>query len=108
MSTESPRKRAYTTVVAPPEVDIASSNSLRTEIESAIAGNAWVIVDLSGLEFIDSTGLGTLLSCHHRADQYGGNLVLVGPNERTRKLLRITQLDAMLEIYPSAEDVPQP
>lgn len=93
-------------MVAPAEVDIASSNTLRADIERELSSNPWVIVDLSQVEFIDSTGLSALLSCHHLADQYGGNLVVVGPSDRTRRLLGITQLDSMLEIYPTAEDVP--
>ena len=108
MSIESTGKGQYTVVDAPSEVDIASSNTLRSDIERAISTNPWVIVDLTRVEFIDSTGLSALLACHNLATQYGGKLVLVGPSERTQKLLHITQLDAVLEIYPTAESVPNP
>lgn len=108
MSLESNGRPAYTTVVAPTEVDIASSNTLRADIEEAIKGSGWVIVDLSAVEFIDSTGLSALLAGHQMAEQYGGNLVVVAPNERTSKLLHITQLDALLQTYPTIEDVPTP
>lgn len=107
MSTDFTGKRTYVTVAAPREVDIATSNSLRSDIERGISSNGWVIVDLTPVEFIDSTGLSALLACHHLAEQYGGRLVLVGPNERTQKLLHITQLDSLLQIYPSTEAIPE-
>ncbi|HSV37888.1 MAG TPA: STAS domain-containing protein [Nocardioidaceae bacterium] len=109
MTIHSTGKKAYTVVVAPAEVDIASSNALRDDLERAIqGGNPWVIADLSNVEFIDSTGLGAILAAHHLAEQYGGTLVVVGPAERTQKLLTITQIDRVLDIYPTVEDVPEP
>jgi anti-sigma B factor antagonist len=108
MTLDSTGKRAYTTVVASKEVDIASSNTLRTDLEQAIKANACVAVDLSHVGFIDSTGLSALLASHNLAEQYGGSLVVLGPDERTLKLLRITQLDQVLHIYATLDDIPEP
>lgn len=108
MTLDSTGKHVYTTVVAPAEVDIASSNTLREDIEEAVRATGWVIVDLSVVEFIDSTGLSALLAGHQLAEQYGGKLAVVAPNERTSRLFEITQLDQLLEVYPTVDEVPDP
>jgi anti-sigma B factor antagonist len=100
------RPPTYATVVAPAELDMATSPAFRDEIERAIREHSWVIVDLSRVEFIDSTGLTALLWGRKGALAHHGRLVLVGPNERTKKILGITQLDRVFEIYPSTDLVP--
>ena len=108
MTLDSTAKRTYVTVTAPAEVDMASSNTLRDEIEFAIKANPWVIVDLSPVEFIDSTGLSALVVSRTLAEHYGGHLALVGPGDRTLRMLHLTQLDKVFDIYPTPESVPSP
>jgi anti-sigma B factor antagonist len=63
-----------------------------------------VVVDLSWLSFIDSTGLGALVAGRNEAQQGGATLRLVCKSERMLKLFRITGLDAVFDIYAT---VPQ-
>jgi len=98
----------YATVIAPAEVDLATSAALRTDIEHAMRESAWIIVDLSAVEFIDSSGLSVLMWGRKIAVERDGNLLLVGSGERTRKMLRITQLDRVFDLYPTADLVPPP
>ena len=98
----------HATVVAPAEVDLATSAALRDDIEHALQESAWVIVDLSAVEFIDSSGLSVLMWGRKMAVERDGNLVLVGSGERTRKMLHITQLDQVFDLYPTADLVPPP
>ena len=58
-------------------------------------------VDLSGVRFINSTGIGVLVSLLTKFRNRGGELILINPSEHIRKLLIITKLNA---IFTIAED----
>ena len=86
-------------------LDIATSPSLRAALlEAAEAENHDIIVNLSQLEFLDSTGLGALIGAHKRATEHHGNLRLVAHEGQILRLLRITGLLDVFEVYPSVED----
>jgi anti-anti-sigma factor len=57
-----------------------------------------VVVDLSGVTFIDSTGLGVLVAALNRAREAGGQMTLRGPTRSTRKVLDITGLSQLVAI----------
>ncbi len=87
------------------EADVYSSPTLRDRLMDLIDGNgSVVIVDLSEVGFIDSTGLGTLVAAHKRAAARGGALPLVCAQDRILKLLRITGLDDVFVIHPTLEE----
>ena len=82
------------------EVDLHSAAQLRDRLLKVIAaGRQLVVVDLTGLSFLDSTGLGVLVAARNEAQQAGAALRLVCPSDRMLKLFRITGLDAVFEIY---------
>ena len=60
-----------------------------------------LILDLEGVAFIDSMGLGLLISCLKRLREKNGRLVLSGASPRVEKILKLTQLDRVFERYPS-------
>ncbi|GLI91022.1 STAS domain-containing protein [Methylocystis echinoides] len=59
-----------------------------------------LVVDLSSVTFIDSSGLGALLSGYKNATQRGGALILSGPQPRVRAMFELTRLNRVFEIYP--------
>ncbi|MBN2141532.1 MAG: STAS domain-containing protein [Desulfovibrionaceae bacterium] len=61
-----------------------------------------VVLDMSGLDFVDSTGLGALLSCN-KAMAERGEMVLAGPGEKIRRLLAITRLDRVFSIVDDVD-----
>jgi len=63
-----------------------------------------VIVDLSSVGFVDSAGLGQLVSALRMCIHHKGNVILVGVNESVVDLLRITKLDTIFKIYDNLED----
>lgn len=85
------------------EVDLYSSPSLKTSLIE-VDGVGWplVIVDLSGVSFIDSAGLGVLVGALRRAREDGGELALVCDSEGILKILRLTGLD---RVFPLAATV---
>jgi len=75
------------------------------EVEHAIhqriqQGLKKVVLDLTGLEFIDSSGIGVLAVCIGVMEQVGGKLVMVCIPGQVRQLMKITHLDQRVEIYP--------
>ena len=62
---------------------------------------AQVIVDLSGVTFIDSTALATLVSGMKRCRQHGGDLYLCGLQQPVRIIFELTKLDRAFGIFPS-------
>jgi anti-sigma B factor antagonist len=88
------------------DVDVHSAPQLRNRLTDVIdSGSKLVIVDLSKLDFIDSTGLGALVAVRNHGSDTESTLRLVCASERLLKLFRITGLHEVFDIYaniPSA------
>lgn len=85
-------------------LDIATSPSLRAALmEAADREDHEMIVDLSQLEFLDSTGLGALIGAHKRASEHNGAVRLVAQEGQILRLLRITGLLDVFSVYPNLE-----
>ena len=63
-----------------------------------------VLIDLSRVSRIDSAGLGLLMSCYSHAVRNRTAFKLLNPNRGIRELLRITRIDAVLEMYDNEQD----
>jgi len=72
-------------------------------ITAAAVYGHWVIVDLAGLDCIDTAGLGVLVRVLKRARRSGGDLPLAAPQDVVRKLLTATGLIDVFSVYPSVE-----
>lgn len=83
------------------ELDMYSAPRLREKLIGLVtAGKADIVVDLSGVSFIDSSGLGVLVGALKRCRTSGGELALKGVNAQTSKVLSITGLD---KVFPTAD-----
>ena len=63
-----------------------------------------VILDLTDLEYMDSTAVGILVGSLHRLKGEDRDLLLVKPRERIASLLHVANLDSLFEIYATIED----
>jgi anti-sigma B factor antagonist len=89
------------------ELDFATMPQLRGHLLTLIEDKqVSLVVDLDGLEFVDSSGLSVLVSTLKRARDAGGDLHLVCSNEHRLTLLRVTGLDQVFTICRSAEELP--
>lgn len=85
-------------------LDLATAPSLRAALlEAANEGKHDIIVDLSQLEFLDSTGLGALIGAHRRALEHGGRVRLIVNDGPIQRLLTITGLMRIFSVYASTE-----
>jgi anti-sigma B factor antagonist len=87
------------------EIDLYTAPRLHQELSRAQAGDAprRLIVDLSGVDFCDSTGANVLLAAHRRAAATGGELALAAPRPVVVKILNVTGLDTVFRVV----DVPK-
>jgi anti-sigma B factor antagonist len=87
------------------EIDVYTSPQLKQEIvKLAEGGVKHLIINLSKVEYLDSTGLGVLIGGLKRLREAEGNLVLVGPALRILRIFEITGLDKIFDIYATEED----
>jgi anti-sigma B factor antagonist len=85
-------------------LNMVSAPHLSSRIsELADTGRSKIVVDLSGTEFIDSSGLGALVSCLKRVRQAGGDLRLAAPTEQVRMVLDLTNLSRVLRPSETVE-----
>jgi anti-sigma B factor antagonist len=66
-----------------------------------------VIFDLSGVSFIDSSGIGTLVKCLVKLKKLDGTLRLTGVKGMVEGVLKLTQIVKIIEVYPTAADASQ-
>ena len=82
------------------EIHVTSAPAFSTRLTDAIeSGKTAIVLDLSGVEFIDSTGLGVLLNALRRVHQLDGRLALVCENPTVLRLFQITKLDSTFDIF---------
>ena len=77
---------------------------LRALNEEFDSGAERVILDLAGLMYMSSAGLGALVSVHRKFGDAGRRLILAGTNPKVRKLLALTSLDRLIESTGSVEE----
>jgi len=91
---------SYTVLEVAGEIDVYTAPQLRERLIALVEGGArYVVVDLSGVEFLDSTGLGVLVGALKRLRGVNGELRLVCAHERLLKIFRITGLDRVFALY---------
>ncbi|MDA8267603.1 MAG: STAS domain-containing protein [Actinomycetota bacterium] len=85
------------------EIDVYTAPRLREQLlQLAHAGHATVVVDLTEVSFIDSTGLGVLVSGLKRFREAGGDLRLVVTQPQILKVLEITGLSSVFAVHDTA------
>lgn len=90
------------------EIDVCTAPEFKSAINKAIfSGAKNLIVDLTDVSYMDSSGFGTLLGATKRIRPRGGSVSLVGCSEAIERMLRITRLDTIFGLYPQVDDAVQ-
>jgi len=89
------------------ELDLASSPSLESELELVFAADNsdLVILDLSELEFMDSTGLSVLVRAHQRAQESGHGFAVIKGGPQVQRLLSLTGVSERMQFADSLEEL---
>jgi anti-sigma B factor antagonist len=86
------------------EVDVYAAPALRDGLTDLLQDGSSVVVDLTEVGFLDSTGLGALVAARTAAADKGGTLPLVCTHQRILKLFTITGLDGVFNIYNTVDE----
>ena len=94
------------TVVAPTgRLDVAGAPTLKEAISEALkTGEPRVVLDMEGISFVDSTGLGSVIAALKQIRSSKGDLRLAAPNQQVRVVLELTTLDRVFPYYSSVEE----
>ncbi len=92
----------FSVIVVSGEIDVYTAPKLREKLISlADAGSYQLIVDMEGVEFLDSTGLGVLVGGLKRVRAQDGWIDLVCTQSRILRIFKITGLNKVFSIYDS-------
>lgn len=87
------------------EIDVFTAPGLDAELDGLIAdGNTHLVIDLSQVAFLDSTGLGVVVKILKHTREAGGWLRLVVTSGRIRKIFEITGLDVVIPIFDTTPE----
>lgn len=89
------------------ELDMGNSNEFKNFIidEFISKGELNIALNFAKMEYIDSSGLGVIVSIHKRCKLNGGRLAICNMNETLTRLFKLTSLDKALNIYPDLESI---
>lgn len=76
----------------------------RERVRSMLIGTPKIVVDLSGVDYIDSGGLGILVGLLTSAKKRGGEIKLVSPSQRVQDVLCSTKLNTVFRVYQSDDE----
>ena len=82
-----------------------SSTEILEIVNNAISNKiVAVAIDLAGVRYINSSGLGVLITLLTKTKNKEGDIVLINPSEQVNKLLRITRLDSVFTSFETKEE----
>lgn len=85
------------------DVDISLTDSLREDVDRAMTEynvNS-LVFDLTEVDFVDSSGLGVILGRYKKVTAKGGKVYLAGAKPQVKKVLDLSGLPRLMEVYPS-------
>jgi anti-sigma B factor antagonist len=87
------------------DIDLATAPRLRQDLVDASAnGPTLVVLDLQGVDFLDSVGLSVIVGGHRRLRHEGRSLHLAAPQAVVRRVLVLTRLDTLIPTFESVDD----
>jgi anti-sigma B factor antagonist len=87
------------------ELDAYTGPQLREQLGQALSeGVRWLFVDLSGVEYMDSVGLGILVGMAKRASEVAGGVAVIGPRPNVRRVFDVSGTQVLLNVV---DDLPE-
>ncbi len=100
VATRQSEGQPYTLISVSGEADVTNREELRGTLDAEVAREpTWMILDLSGLKFMDSSALHVVLQANRALDRRGALMALVAPTEAVAKMLRLTTADRLIPVY---------
>lgn len=86
------------------EIDMLTVPELRSKVDDLDVAHRTLVLDLHGVEFVDSSGLGALLGIKKQQDRGGGRLVLSRMSPPVARILQITRMDGVFTVADAEAD----
>jgi anti-sigma B factor antagonist len=86
------------------ELDVADAASVAAALAAVAVRERTVIVDLTGLEFIDSSGVAALVLARKQARRAGGDLLLAAPQDQVLRVLAVTRLAEVFSVHACVDE----
>lgn len=87
-----------------PTLDASNVREFRDSLQALIRDRTRVVLDLSGVRFIDSSGLGALIACLRQLNGRKGDFRLCSMSTTVRALFELMRMHRVFHIHPSRED----
>jgi anti-sigma B factor antagonist len=95
----------YTLIAVGGEADVTNRDDLKGVLDAEVSQQPdTLILDLSGLRFMDSSALHVILQANRSLDRHGGVMALVAPQPAVAKMLRLTTADRLIPVFPSVAE----
>ncbi len=104
MEHEIREEQGATVVAFKGDVDLQSSPEARKALLEAVARGSGVLVDLSGVDYIDSSGVASLVESYQKARKQNQSYVLVSVSEGARRVLELARLDKVFTLCDTITD----
>jgi anti-sigma B factor antagonist len=98
------KKQGASIVVLKGDVDLESSPAAREILLKSVEGAGTVLVDLSSVTYIDSSGVASLVEALQAAKRNGGRFALVAASDPTRRVLELARLDKVFTMYMTVDE----
>ena len=86
-------------------LDFVLAPEARERLAQSIgSGHRHLVIDLSGVDFVDSSGLGVLIDGTRKARDAGGDLCIADPHDQVRLLMALTGIDRIIQRYATLEE----
>lgn len=86
-------------------LDTNNSKEFKNLMAPIIQNHSQIVLDLGAMNFVDSSGLGAILSCLRQINAKGGDLKLFGMNNKVRTLFELVRMHRIFEIFNTKEAV---
>jgi len=88
------------------EIVFDNSNQIKVEIKQLIKDNelSQLIIDLSGVPLVDSSGIGVFISIFKNLREKNGQLVLTSPTEKVSRVMELTRINQIIKSYDNIEE----
>jgi anti-sigma B factor antagonist len=86
------------------ELDASNSAEFKSDIAPLLEATTKLVLDLSRLRFVDSSGLGAFISCLRKLNAKGGDLKLCGMTKQVRAVFELVRMHRILDIHNTKEE----
>lgn len=85
-------------------LDASNSKQFKLDIQEVVKGSTKLVLDMTPVQFVDSSGCGAILTCLRQVNSGGGDLKLCGVSRQVRALFELVRMHRIVEIYNTKDE----